>query len=108
MERGSGLSDAYTATLERLKAQKGNKSTLGLKVLKWVLNSERPLRVEELCHALGVETGSADLDPKNIPTLRTLLSSCRGLVSVEGSSSTIRLVHFTLQEHLASDFNPIQ
>src|SRR5205807_676402 len=103
MIQGSGLSDAYTATLTRLKAQKGNKSILGLKVLMWVSYSERPLRAEELCLALGVELGSADLDPENVPALRTLLASSLGLVTVEASSSTVRLVHFTLQEHLSSD-----
>ena len=103
MTQGNGLSDAYTATLTRLKAQKGYKSVLGLKVLMWVLYSERPLRAHELCHALGVEIGSADLHPENVPALRTLVSSCLGLVTVEVSSSTVRLVHFTLQEHLASD-----
>jgi len=103
MARGGGLSDAYTATLARMKRQKGNKPVLGLKVLKWVLYSERPLRAEELCHALAVEMGSLDMDPKNIPALRTLLSSCQGLVVVEASSSTVRLVHFTLQEHLLSN-----
>ena len=103
MTQGDGLSNAYTATLSRLKAQKGHKSVLGLKVLMWVLYSERPLRSEELCHALGVEIGSADLDPENVPALRTLVASCLGLVTVEASSSTVRLVHFTLQEHLLRD-----
>ena len=117
MTQGNGLSDAYTATLTRLKAQKGNKSILGLKVLMWVLYSERPLKVEELCHALGVELGSPDLDHENIPALQTLLASTLGLVTVEASSPkfhlgsftfqehlpTVRLVHFTLQEHLLSD-----
>ena len=103
MARGDGLSDAYAASLARMKRQKGNKPVLGLKVLKWVLYSERPLRAEELCHALAVEMGSLDMDPKNIPALRTLLSSCQGLVMVEASSSTVRLVHFTLQEHLLSN-----
>jgi len=103
MTQGNGLSDAYAATLTRLKAQKGNKSILGLKVLMWVLYSERPLAVEELCHALGVELGSTDLDHENIPALRTILASSLGLVTVEVSSSTFRLVHFTLQEHLLSD-----
>jgi len=69
----------------------------------WVLYSERPLRAQELCHALGVEIGSSDLDQENVPALRTLLSSCLGLVTVEASSSTVRLVHFTLQEHLSRD-----
>ena len=103
MALGNGLSDAYTATLTRLKAQKGNRAGLGLKALMWVLYSKRPLRTEELCHALGVEIGSADQDPENIPAIRTLLSSCLGLLTVEASSSTVRLVHFTLQEHLSND-----
>jgi len=101
VKRGNGLSDAYTATLTRLKTQERGRSTLGLKVLTWVLYSERPLREEELCHALGVEMGSVDLDPENVPALRILLASCLGLVTVEESSSTVRLVHATLQEHLS-------
>jgi len=101
MTQGHGLSDAYTTTLTRLKAQKGYKSVLGMKVLMWVLYSERPLRAQELCHALGVEIGSADPDPENVPALRTLVSSCLGLVTVEASSSIVRLVHLTLQEYLS-------
>jgi len=103
MAQGNGLGDAYTGTLTRLKAQKGNKSILGLKALMWVLHSERPLQAEELRHALGVEIGSVDLDLDNVPTLRTILASSLGLVVVEASSSTVRLVHFTLQEHLLGD-----
>jgi len=64
--------------------------------------SKRPLLVEELCHALGVEIGSTDLSPQGIPAIRTLLSCCLGLLTLEVSSSTVRLVHFTLQEHLLS------
>ena len=103
MTIGNGLSDAYTTTLMRLKAQKGYKSVLGLRVLMWVLYSERSLGTQELCHAMGVEIGSVDLDPEDVPALRTLLSPCLGLVTVEASSSTVRLVHFTLHEHLSSD-----
>jgi len=108
--RGNGLSDAYTATLNRLKEQDTDKRALGLNALMWVLYSERPLQVEELRHALGVEMDSPDLDPKNAPAIRIIRSCCLGLLTVEESSSTIRLVHFTLQEHLSSDpklfYNP--
>jgi len=69
----------------------------------WMLYSGRPLRTEELCHALAVEIGSTDLDPNNVPKLRTLIQSCLGLVVIEESSSTLRLVHFTLHEHLLRD-----
>src|ERR1700712_3916612 len=69
----------------------------------WVLCSERPLRAEELCHALEVEIGSANLDPENVPAIQTLLASCLGLLTVEASSSIVRLVHLTLREHLTND-----
>ena len=101
--QGDGLSDAYTATLTRLKAQKGYKSVLGLKALMWVLYSERPLQPEELRHALGVEIGFSDLIPGNVPALRTILASCLGLVTVEASSSIVQLVHPTLREYLLTD-----
>lgn len=68
----------------------------------WALYSERPLRAEELYHALGAGMVSADHDLQYVPALRVLLASCLGLVMVEASSPTARPVHFTLQEHLSS------
>ena len=88
MARGNGLSDAYTATLARLKAQGKTRARFGQQALMWVLFSVRPLRAEELCHALGVETGSAELDQKNIPALRAILTSCLGLLTVDAPSSS--------------------
>jgi len=103
MARGNGPSDAYAAALERLKGQGKEESEFGMNVLMWVLHSERPLNTEELCHALGVEMGSEDLDPENLPDIQTVLSSCLGLVTVEPSSSTVRLVHPSLQVYLLSN-----
>jgi len=92
MIQGNNLRDAYSATLDR-KAQGGSKSRLGMDMLMWLSHSERPLNANELCHALGVEIGSADLDPQNIPAIETLLGCSLGLVTVEASSYTARLVH---------------
>ena len=101
MTTGEGLGDAYTATLSRMKAHPKNRSKLGMEVLMWVAHVERPLHVDELCHALGVEEGSMDLNIRNIPAIGTLLACTLGLVTVEKSSSTVRLVHYTLQEYLS-------
>ena len=104
MTKGEGLGDAYTATLSRVKVQPGSKSKMGMEVLMWVSHAKRPLHVDELCHALGVE-GSIDLDIRNIPAIETLLACSLGLVTIEKSSSTIRLVHYTLQEYLSRNPN---
>jgi len=105
MTKGDGLSDAYTATLSRIKAQHSSRSRLGMQVLMWVSHAGRSLRVEELCHALGVEQGSTDLNILNIPRIETLLACTLGLVIVEKSSSTVRPVHYTLQEYLSRNPN---
>jgi len=101
MTNGAGLGDAYTETLSRVKAQPRSRSKLGMEVLMWVSHSERPLHVDELCHALGVEEGSHDLNVRNIPAIETLLACSLGLVMVEKSSSTVRLIHYTLHEYLS-------
>ena len=100
MTKGEGLGDAYLVTLSRLKAQQKGRAKLGMEVLMWVSHSERPLHVDELCQALGVE-GSTDLDIQNIPAIETLITSSLGLVTIEESSSTLRLIHYTLQEYLS-------
>ena len=61
MTKEGGLDDAYAAILSQVKAQERSRSKLGMEVLMWVSHSERPLHVDELCHALGVEEGSTDL-----------------------------------------------
>jgi len=103
MTRGKYLTDAYEAALDRMKAQKEGRSALGMEALMWVLNAERPLHTSELCHALGVKKGSADLDYENVPEIRTILRCSLGLITIEASSSTVRLVHFTLQEYLSNN-----
>ena len=103
MTKGKGLGDAYTATLTRIKSQNGTKSRLGIDTLMWISHSERPLKALELCRALGVERGDTDHNSGDIPAIETVLRCSLGLVTVEASSSTVRLVHITLQEHLSND-----
>jgi len=105
MTQGDGLRDAYSATLARIKAQGESKSRLGMDMLMWLSHSERALKTRELCDALGVEIGSADLNSQNIPAMETLVGCSLGLVVVEASKYTVRLVHHTLQEHLLNDTN---
>jgi len=71
-------------------------------VLTWVCHSERPLQVDELCHALAVEVGETHFDPENVPSIGTLLDCCQGLIAVDAEASTVRLIHYTVQQYLCS------
>ena len=49
-----------------------------------------------------VEINSTDLNPENVPAIETVLACSLGLVVVEASSRTVRLIHSTLQEYLSN------
>jgi len=102
MTNGFGLDDAYKATLDRIREQGRDRERLAMGVLMWVSCSERPLKAGELRQALGVEVGTTDLDVDNVPAIQTLIGSTLGLVTIDEPASTVRLVHFTLQEYLAA------
>ena len=100
IRNGLDWGGAYKATLGRIKAQGGEKARLGMAVLMWITHSRRPLRVDEICHAIAIRIGSNDLNSDDIPAISTLLGCCQGLVTMEKGASTVRLIHFTLQEFL--------
>jgi len=102
MTDGSELGDVYGATIARIRAQDGDKSRLGMAALMWISHAERLLWADELCHALAVELGSTDFNTRNLPSMSTLVNCCRGLIAVDKEASTVRLIHFTLQEYLST------
>ena len=102
VEHGAGLGDAYGATLERIRAQGEEKTKLAMATLMWICHAERPLQVDELRHALAVEIGTTDFDSENTPSISALLSCCQGLITIDKEASTVRLIHFTVQEYLCA------
>ena len=100
MTDGLGLGDAYGATLDRIKGQGGEKARLGMAALMWISYAERPLKPDELSHALAVEIESPNFNSDNILSIWTLLACCQGLVVIDKEASIVRLIHFTLQEYL--------
>jgi len=102
MTNGLEVGDVYGATIKRIRAQDGDKSRLGMTTLLWISHAERPPRSDELCQALGVQLGSTEFDVGNIPSMSTLVNCCQGLITVDKEASTVRLIHFTLQEYLSA------
>ena len=98
---GVELDNVYAQTLQRIREQKGDRSRLRVEVLMWASHAERPLGIDELRHALAVEMDSTDLDPENIRPQDIVLGSCLGLAMVDAETSTVRLIHYTLQEYLS-------
>ena len=101
IESGLDLGGAYKATLGRIKAQGGEKARLGMAVLMWISHSRRPLKADEICHALSIRIGSNDIITDDIPAMPTFLSCFQGPFTMDKGASTIRLIHHTLQDIFA-------
>jgi len=102
MTGGLGFGGAYGATIERIKAQGEDKSRLGMTALMWTSHAERPLNANELCHAVAIELGFPYFNADAVPSMSTLVGCCQGLITVDAEASTVRLIHFTLQEYLSA------
>ena len=99
LPKGSDAYDeAYKDAMERIEGQADAKE-LAKQVLSWITSARRPLTTIELRHALAVEIGESKLDEDNVPQIEDMVSVCAGLVTVDGESGIIRLVHYTTQEY---------
>jgi len=98
---GMDLDSLYGQTLQKIREQKGDLPRLGMKVLMLVSHAKRPLRMDELCHALAVDPEVRGWYAKNIPSRDTVLGSCLGLVMAEKRTLRVRLIHDTLQQYLS-------
>ena len=87
------LTHAFQSTIQRISSLSTARRDLAFKVLMWLSHARRPLTVLELQHAMALRLEDHDLDRDNLPSLRTLVDCCCGLVEVDSESSIIRLVH---------------
>ena len=95
----------YDQIIDRIRDQPTKFAKLGLGVLSTIFGAMRPLRANELRHALAIRPGNSDLDFGEIVGLETMFSVTAGLVTTyvaedeEEEQESLRLVHYTLQEY---------
>jgi ankyrin repeat protein len=70
-----------------------------MNILKWIFLANRKLALEELRHAIAIRPDDTTLDRRNFMTTGSLLNCCLGLVVLDEGTSTVRLVHKSLQDY---------
>ncbi|UKZ77609.1 hypothetical protein TrVFT333_005333 [Trichoderma virens FT-333] len=93
-----GLHDIYTQAMERIKSHTPAVRSLARRILTWITHAKRPLSIIEIQHALAVREHMTAFDPDYLSDAKDLKSVCAGLVTIDGESGIIRLVHYTTQE----------
>ncbi|KAF8421809.1 hypothetical protein EV426DRAFT_565087, partial [Tirmania nivea] len=92
------LYDTFGGAIKRIQQSRGQ-AELGMKVLLWLHLAYRPLKLEELRHALAVERDNSYFDVDNIPSRKQILDCCLGLVLIDEETMTVRFVHYSLEEY---------
>ncbi|CCX04360.1 Similar to hypothetical protein AOR_1_934164 [Aspergillus oryzae RIB40]; acc. no. XP_001819039 [Pyronema omphalodes CBS 100304] len=92
------LDDAFLDTIRRIESHPLSIKEQGMNTLSWVFLAERQLKIEELRCALSVKPGDTHVDEEEFPTCKSLLDCYFSLVFVDDSTSSVRLVHKSLQD----------
>ncbi|UKZ51788.1 hypothetical protein TrVGV298_005552 [Trichoderma virens] len=93
-----GLHEIYTQAMERIESHTPAIRYLARRILTWITHAKRPLSIIEIQHALAVREHMTAFDPDYLSDAKDLKSVCAGLVTIDGESGIIRLVHYTTQE----------
>ncbi|KAJ7600113.1 ankyrin repeat-containing domain protein, partial [Mycena floridula] len=100
---------SYDNAMLQIDAQGETDSKLAYYIFYWLSCSKRPLTILELQHAVAVslDPEMTDMEPEAIVDIETLTDVCAGLIITTGpllglrsQFSTVRLVHYTMQEYL--------
>ncbi|TFK17209.1 ankyrin [Coprinopsis marcescibilis] len=93
-----GVNSMYEATMERIEGRPG--SNLALRALTWLVYAQQSLTINDLRHALAVDTATFIYDSDLLVDPETLLSVCCGLTTFEPETKLVRLVHYTARDFL--------
>jgi hypothetical protein len=93
------LEELYDSAMERINGQVKAHKELAYRVLCWILNARRILRLDELQHALAVKPGDCAFNEDGVTPDSLITSVSAGLIAVDPESGKIGLVHFTVDEY---------
>ena len=94
-----GIDKTYSEAWHRVCTQSPDRADLGKRILLWIIHATRPLRVQELRHAIAIEDNDEEIDPDGLLDAEEFTSFCAGLVIVDRRRGLFSLVHPTTQEY---------
>jgi ankyrin repeat protein len=98
----------YEQTMRRITSDNhpNSKTNLALTILCYTFFAKRPLRIDELSHALAVKAGSTTFDDDRIfDVSEAIVRSCAGLIVLDDTNNTVNMFHKTLHDYLVDHHN---
>jgi hypothetical protein len=82
------LDKIYDDAMDRIKNQTESDAELAPRALSWISHTVRPLRVDELQHALAIEHLQTEFDLEGLCDETLLTSVAAGLISIDGGAES--------------------
>jgi hypothetical protein len=100
------VGDAYDGVMGRIYDQDEDRRTIAITALKWITYANKRLTIDQLQHAieLGLDPDCNDIDNDDLVDPDQVLSCCAGLLILNQEDRTIRLVHYTTQDYIETQF----
>ena len=96
-----GLWANFNVTMDRINSLPyEHQVAFAKKTLLWVTTAVRPLKVDELRHAMRIAEAPLDFKLSTIPAAQLVVEYCFGFVTIDPKSDTVRLAHFSIDEYL--------
>lgn len=92
--------DAFRQIMQRIYSKPYHHKDLAVKALSWVALAKRPLRIEELRHALAVKPNDESLDMDNVRDIKIITTVCAGFLIADETTSSVELIHPTAHTFL--------
>ena len=103
----SSIHQQYKERLDRINHQDPDHRNFALRILGWLTHAVRPMKVQELRHALAVRQGNKAIATRDLDMEDLFVPCCHGLVAIEQETQIIRLIHHTAQQYLDDDRLPM-
>jgi hypothetical protein len=92
--------EAYEDIMDRVGNRGPGTKDLAARILSWVYNARRRLKMDELCELLSVKKGDKAVRAKKWhPKANRVVTVCESLI-VEDSEGIVRFTHYTVEEYL--------
>jgi len=90
----------YREVVDSITDLPQRRARLAKTTFMWLFESARPLRVVELRHALAIEASTSSLDERHLPSLPTIETVCKQLLTVDRTRERIAFLHPTFRDFL--------
>ncbi|KAL7628729.1 hypothetical protein AAE478_000244 [Parahypoxylon ruwenzoriense] len=90
------VEESYAITITRVNRKNSTRRNFANKIFGWMSYAYRPLKVQELSHAIAAQLSGAVIEKEMLLSKEKIMSFCCGLVEID-SDDVVRFVHYSAE-----------